>query len=262
MGDDCSKPYDPSVEQHKSLQANKLINWTKIPIYNSFIRVDEFGRSDRTNYRQWNTINTRDSNWVVFPSHFYHKGWKRSVSRYGTHVVGMESKRALATGVIAKPETWKFQRFTMLDITRPICPQGYHGVSDYIRYQRGSEPNQVEDYKNHERNIHCLKNEYMMEQGKAKEKYGINHVSIVTVRDRYYNNGDYYTSNNYMTIPHLFAYKGTFATLDLGYTADTLFPSPHGLDPVKDKKLVDFANDHFYFYGTLKTYQEAEAHFN
>jgi len=86
--------------------AAKVVNWTKIPLAGNPFVNRQFGRFNHQKWRIYSTLYKGDT-WAVFPTHFYLPRWKSSVSRYATHVVGVESKVALEQKVIARPETWK-----------------------------------------------------------------------------------------------------------------------------------------------------------
>jgi len=164
-------------------------------------------------------------------------------------VIGVESQVALEKKIIAKPETWKKSAHYKQYLYEPVCPKGYSKTSAYPRYSISNKADLNAAFKNADRHIHCLKDEYWIGRKAAEEKFGIKVIHIPGVRERFYDGNNHYTPSNYMTVPNEFHLKSAYANFDLGITDDTYYPAHHSLTRDREHKLINFGHNHFYFYG-------------
>lgn len=258
MGNDCSEEFDASVERAKAIKGAKLVNWTKYPIKSANIYLDWFGAYNANNHKVLNIANTGDDTWAIFPTTYYGVHWKRAVSRYSTYIVAVNSKEAYASGVIAKPETWKDHTTDLLSLGIPICPKGYSRTSTNVRFHASKWRNNLNHFKNADRHVHCLQDQYWIDQSSAKSKYGVGTVYDIGVYDRHIRNPVRNTRTTHIYVPNTYKYKSEYAEIDLSDTADTHYPGHFNSSRNTAQKLIDFGHPNFFFYGVQKNLNDAK----
>lgn len=107
----------------------------------------------------------------------YQPSFRTAVPRYGHRVIAVNKKEALAAKVIAKPDTYKTTQSFSLQIITPVCPKGYTTVSEQLYWSWNNGAEQRKRFN--EGTVQCIRDEYMISAGVARNKYGYTGEALV-----------------------------------------------------------------------------------